>query len=112
MPKQTREYLFTLAPFNTAATATQNAERKAMLLRAAKVIETGTLNIMEQRLKDDPRCQSVTTLSLHGQSWLLAECTKGLKNEFHRAFTGVIAAVAELSEPERKQTAKPLSLHA
>lgn len=102
MTKQTREYLFTLKPFNTAAVPAADADAALFQARAAKVLETSTLSIMEQRLKDDPRCQSVTSLSLRGESWLLAECTKGLCNEFTRAFKGIITQTADMGEVERK----------
>jgi len=105
MTKQTREYLFTLKPFNTAAAPDAADEKAVMLMRAAKVQEISTLNIMEQRLKDDVRCQSVTSLAMNGQAWLLAECTKGLRNEFTRAFSGIIAEVADMGEVEAKPAA-------
>lgn len=101
MTKQTREYLFTLKPFTPAAPAA-DADAALMQARAAKVLETSTLSLMEQRLKDDPRCQSVTSLSLRGESWLLAECTKGLCNEFTRAFKGIITETADMGEAPRK----------
>lgn len=68
-----------------------NAEER----RAQKMIETTTRAVMTQRLQDDFRCAAATWHEENGKTQLHVECTRGLKNEFSRAFSKLITATEE-----------------
>lgn len=79
--------------------------------RAQKVIETTTRALMTERLTEDFRCASATWRDDNGKTQLHVECTRGLKNEFSRAFAKLITATEERGITGEMAVRPPVVFH-
>ncbi len=104
MPKAIQSYIFDIE-FNKAPPA--NAEER----RAQRMIETTARNLMTTRLQEDFRCASATWHDDNGKTQLHVKCTRGLKNEFSRAFSKMITATEECGLTGKLAHRPPVLIH-